>query len=67
MAWVDYKKAYDMVLYSCIVECLNLFGIAENIKSLLVNSMERWKVMQCWGSSELGEVEMKQGIFLYPL
>ena len=32
-------------------------------KSLLVNSMEKWKVMLCSGNSELGEVEIKQGIF----
>ena len=43
--------------------CLDLFGVAENIKSLLVNSMEKWKVMLCSGSSELGEVEIKRGIF----
>ena len=40
----------------------NLFGVAENIKSLLVNSMEKWKVMLCSGNSELDEVEIKQGI-----
>ena len=33
MAWVDYKKAYDMVPHWWIIECLNLFGVAENIKS----------------------------------
>ena len=37
MAWIDYKKAYDMVPHSWIIECLDLFGLAENIKSLLVN------------------------------
>ena len=42
MAWIDYKKAYDMVPHSWIIECLDLFGVAENIKSLLVNSMEKW-------------------------
>ena len=63
MAWIDYKKAYDMVPYLRIIECLDLFGVAENIKSLLVNSMEKWKVMLCSGNSELGEVEIKQGIF----
>ena len=63
MAWIDYKKAYDMVPHSWIIECLDLFGVAENIKSLLVNSMENWKVMQCSGNSELGKVEIKQGIF----
>ena len=40
-----------------------MFGVAENIKSLLVNSMEKWKVMLCSGNSKLGEVEIKRGIF----
>ena len=47
MAWIDYKKAYDMVPHSWIIECLDLFGVAENIRSLLVNSMEKWKAMLC--------------------
>ena len=47
MVWIDYKKAYDMVPDVWIIECLDLFGVAENIKSLLVNSMEKWKVMLC--------------------
>ena len=55
MAWIDYKKACDMVPHSC----LDLFGIKENIKSLLVNSMEKWKVMMCSGNSELEEVEIE--------
>ena len=63
IAWIDYKKAYDMVPHLWIVECLDLFGVAGNIKSLLVNSMEKWKVMLCSGNSELDEVEIKQGIF----
>ena len=63
MAWIDYKKAYDMVPHLWIIECLDLFEVAENIKSLLVNNMEKWKVMLCSGNSELGEVEIKRGIF----
>ena len=63
MTWIDYKKAYDVVPHSWIIECLDLFRVAENIKSLLVNSMEKWKVMLCSGNSELGEVEIKRGIF----
>ena len=46
-----------------ILECLDLFGVAESIKSLLVNNMEKWKVMLCSGNSKLGEVEIKRGIF----
>ena len=63
MAWIDYKKAYDMVPHSWIIKCLDLFGVAENIQSLLVNSMEKWKVMLCSENSELGEAEIKRGIF----
>ena len=42
MAWIDHKKAYDMVAHSIhnqqlmiwwIIECLDLFGVAESIKS----------------------------------
>ena len=57
MAWIDYKKAYK-VPHLWIIECLDLFGVVENM-SLLVNSMEKWKVMLCLGNSELGEVEIK--------
>ena len=63
IAWIDYKKAYDMVSHSWIKECLDLFGVAENIKTFLVNSMEKWRVMLCAENSELGEVNIKRGIF----
>ena len=62
MAWIDYKKTY-MVPRLWIIEYLDLLGVAEDIKSLLVNSIEKWKVMLYSGNSELGEVEIKQGIF----
>ena len=45
-----------------IIICLDLFGVAENIKSLLVNRMEKWKVILYSGNFELGEVEIKRGI-----
>ena len=32
MASIDYKKTYDMVPHSWIMECFNLFGVAENMK-----------------------------------
>ena len=52
-----------MVPHSWIIESLDLFGVTESINSLLVNSMEKWKEMLCSGNSDLGEVEIKQGIF----
>ena len=63
MTWIGYKKAYDMVPHSWTIECLHLFGVAEYNKNLLVNGMEKWKVMLCPGNSESDEVEIKRGIF----
>ena len=60
MAWIGYKKAYDVMW---IMECLDLFGVAENIKSLLVNIMEKRKIILCSGNSELGEVELSKVFF----
>ena len=42
MAWIDYKKAYDMVLHSGILESLELMQVSDNIlkfvKRLMANS-----------------------------
>ena len=32
MTQIDHKKAYDMVLHWWIKECLDLFGVAENVR-----------------------------------
>jgi len=40
MVWIDYRKVYDMVPHSWIIECLEIFGIAENVKKFLTDSME---------------------------
>ena len=37
---IDYKKAYGMVLHSWIMECLDLVGAADTVKSLLGDSMK---------------------------
>ena len=43
MAWIDYRKAYDMVPHSWIVECMSMFKIAANVRTLMESSMENWK------------------------
>ena len=63
MAWIDYKKAYDLVPHSWIIECLDMFGIADNIKQLLIDSMKKWKTELTSSGEVLGEVEIKRGIF----
>ena len=39
MAWIDYKKAHDMVPHSWIIECLGLYGISNSISSFFERSM----------------------------
>ena len=63
MGWIDYKKAYDMVPHPWILECLKLFGAAENIRSLLENSMKSWRTELTSNGQTLGTVSIKRGIF----
>ena len=32
MPWIDYKNAYDMAPHLRIIECLDLFGVAEILR-----------------------------------
>ena len=62
IAWIDYKKAYGMVPHSCISECLEMFGIANNVQDLLYNSKKLWKLLNASGEN-LGEVDIRKRIF----
>ena len=63
MAWVDYKKAYDMVPHSWLLEVVEMMGVAENVRSLLGASMKEWKTELTADGKSLGVVDIKRGIF----
>ena len=63
MEWIDCQKAYDVVSHSWIAKCLDVFGGADGVKTLLVNSWDKWRVMLYSGNMELGEFEIRRGIF----
>ena len=63
MAWIDYRKAYDMLPHSWILESLSLIKVAKNIEGLLRGSMKSWKTVLTANGEELGEVSIKRGIF----
>ena len=71
MAWIDYKKAYDMVPHSWIIECLEMFGIANNAQDFLNNSINSWKLELNASGKTLREVDIRRGISqgdsLFPL
>ena len=63
MAWIDYKKAYDFVPNSWINKCMGLFGIADTVRGFLEKSMRRWELSLRSNGEDLGEVDVKRGIF----
>ena len=60
--WTDYKKAYDMVPNSWIVECLDMVWVNEQIKYFLYKSMKAWRVDLTCNNQSLGGVDIKRGI-----
>ena len=63
MVWIDYRKAYDMVPYSCIKKSLEIYGVADNISHFLSKSMESWQTILMSGNEELARVYIQRGIF----
>ena len=63
VAWIDYRKAYDMVPHSWIVECLESIGINEEVIVFMKECMKSWRVELTSGSDVLGEVKINRGIF----
>ena len=63
MAWVDYKKAYDMVPHSWIMECLKLVQVSDNVIDFIEKSMKKWQTELTSYGEILGKVNMRRGIF----
>ena len=63
MAWIDYKKAYNMVPHSWIIDCLETVGINEKIRRLLAESLKLWREELIIGEENLGQVNIRRGFF----
>ena len=63
MAWVDYKKALDMIPHSWLIECLEIYGAEENTIRFLKNTMPNWKTILTSSGTRLAEVNIRRGIF----
>ena len=59
MAWID----YDLVPHSWVNECMEMFGIAKNLRTFLQKSMQQWRLSLTANGEDLGEVNVKGGIF----
>ena len=64
MAWVDFRKTYDMVPHVWIIKALKLIDAASNVIALLKSTMTDWNTELITKDINLGEVNINQDIFL---
>ena len=62
MAWIHYRKAYDMSSHSWLLECLKDLGVNEEIR-LLEETTKSLRVELTCAQEVLGEVKIMRGIF----
>ena len=63
MSYIDYRKAYDKVPHSWIAETMEMFGVNSNTIRFLTTAMSQSTVNLTAGSTPLGTVSIRRGIF----
>ena len=63
MARIDYKKTYDMVPQSWIIDCLKMYKISDEVIKFIDNTMKNWKLELTAGGKILARVKIQRGIF----
>ena len=63
MAWIDYKKAYDMVPHSWIINSLKIYKISDEVINFVDKTMKTWSVELTAGGRRLAEAKTQRGIF----
>ena len=63
MAWIDYKKAYDMVPQSWIINCQKMYKISDEVINFIEKTMQTWRVELTAGGRSLAETKIQRGIF----
>ena len=58
MAWINFRKAYDMVPHAWIIKALKLIGAAPNVIALLKSTMTGWKTELISGDINLSKVNI---------
>jgi len=63
MAWIDYKKAYDSVPHTWILESLRLHNIEPGLIAFIQQSMTHWKTKLYFNSKSTAEIKINCGIY----
>ena len=70
MAWVDFRKAYDIVPHVWIINALKLIGAVPNVIALLKSTIIDWKIELISKDINPGELNINRDSIkeiLYPL
>ena len=63
MAWIDYKKAYDMVPQIWILHFLKMYKISHEVINFIEQTMNTWRVELTAGGRSIAETKIQSGIF----
>ena len=63
VAWINYRKAYDVVQQSWIQKCMEMFGVVDNARSFVKASMKQWNTELTASNERLGNAKIRRGIF----
>lgn len=67
IAWIDYKKAFDSVPHSWIINALRIYKTDPTIIEFLETVMQQWKtemkLYHTGGCVSTGQINIKRGIF----
>ena len=63
MAWIDYKKAYDIVPQSWMINCLKMYKISHEVINFIEKTMKTWRMELTAGRRSLAEAKIQRNIF----
>ena len=63
MAWIDYKKAYDIIPQSWIISYFKMYKISDEVINFIEKTMKISRVELTAGGKSLAEAKIQRGIF----
>ena len=63
MAWIDCKKAYDMVSHSWIINSLKMYKISDEVINFIDKTMKTWRGELTAGRRSWAETKIQREIF----
>ena len=63
MAWIDNKKAYDMILQSWILHCLKMYKISHEVINFIEKTIQTLKVELTAEGRRFAKTKIQRGIF----